>query len=82
MNPYKPAMMGWDFPFSNLQPHLSSEKIQVICLYLGDDKLPSYIGIFFISQYMDPREPTSNSMECHQGFVSLAHLAIIFSIGT
>ena len=58
MNPYKPAMMGWDFPFSNLQPHLSSEKIQVICLYLGDDKLPSYIGIFFISQYMDPREPT------------------------
>ena len=56
------------------------KKNLVICLYLGDDKLPSYVGIFFISQYMDPHEPTSNSMECHQGFVSRCSLGYNFSI--
>ncbi len=35
-------------------------------LYIGDEKLPSYIGII-LSHYKDPYQPTS-IVECQQGF--------------
>ena len=45
---------------------MSSEKNPGCLGYIGDEILPSYVGII-ISHYKDPYEPISR-MECHKGF--------------
>ena len=52
--------------------HMSNEKTLGWLFLIGDDKLPSYMGIM-ISQYKDPYKPTS-IMECHKGFERCSHV--------
>ena len=51
---------------------------------IGDEKLPSYVGGFFINHYMDPvlKQPV-NFMEAVSGrvFLTVAHLLFVIFLG-